>query len=286
MADRARAVGRWRHLPLLKGSVRALLRRVVAATYRAAIRSLQRSPEWLSGRVNCPAVRLGTAYGGWWVAEHPSLRHGLVISAGAGEDISFDVEIARRFDASVVIVDPTPRAIDHVERVLSRATAESTSDLVEGGHQSPDSYDLTGIRSGQIRLVPAALWSNSSGLDLYPPPDPTFVSFSATDFRNHGRRATEPLRVSSARVDDLLHSPDHPVAVLKLDIEGAEVEVIRSMLDGAIRPTQVLVEFDELARPSIRHVTRAIRAVLSLRAAGYRLFRHEGLNYSFIHGPH
>lgn len=64
--------------------------------------------------------RLGTEYGGWWFVRTPSLRGGSVISAGAGEDISFDVGLAREHGATVTVVDPTPRAVVHVAAALER----------------------------------------------------------------------------------------------------------------------------------------------------------------------
>ena len=38
----------------------------------------------------------------------------------AGEDASFDVEFTTRFKARIIIVDPTPRAIDHFEAIQKR----------------------------------------------------------------------------------------------------------------------------------------------------------------------
>ena len=38
--------------------------------------------------------------------------------------------------------------------------------------------------------------------------------------------------------------------LLKLDIEGAEIPVIRNMLNENIKPIQICVEFDELNKPN------------------------------------
>jgi hypothetical protein len=44
--------------------------------------------------------------------------------------------------------------------------------------------------------------------------------------------------------------------LLKLDIEGAEIEVISDLLDKGVRPKQILVEFDELNVPSPKSFER------------------------------
>lgn len=71
------------------------------------------------------------------------------------------------------------------------------------------------------------------------------------------------------------------IEILKLDIEGAEIEVIEDILTDGIRPRQILVEFDQLQKPNRPHRAR-VRATLRLLSdAGYRLTRREQFNYSF-----
>jgi hypothetical protein len=59
------------------------------------------------------------------------------------------------------------------------------------------------------------------------------------------------------------------VQLMKLDIEGAEVDVIKHMLEKSILPRQVLLEFDELNVPSVRAKTNAENTDKALRQAGY-----------------
>ena len=74
-------------------------------------------------RGNLEILKLGSDYGGWSLVSHPSLFNGLVISAGAGEDISFDVEIVNFFNAKVVLVDPTLPELSIITLKLSPALA-------------------------------------------------------------------------------------------------------------------------------------------------------------------
>lgn len=239
------------------------------------------APRLAARRIDVPSIRLGTAYGGWWIVEGMILEGETVLSAGAGEDISFDVEIARRFGARVILVDPTPRAIEHVRAVIDRLGAEPTAAFLPGGRQPPGAYDLKNVGPSQIRLVPSALWSDSGGICLYPPSILSHVSFSI-------KKSTGPLRqdaalrVSSVTVEGIVDEIGHEPTILKMDIEGAEVDALTAMLATRIRPKQVLVEFDVLVNPTLFNIWRACRTVRSLSRSGYRLFSAERLNYSFV----
>lgn len=61
----------------------------------------------------------GTNYGGFYYPEDlPYLNENSVIYCiGAGEDITHDVILSHRLKCPVHIIDPTPRAIEHVKYV-------------------------------------------------------------------------------------------------------------------------------------------------------------------------
>ena len=94
-------------------------------------------------------VRLGTAHGGWSVPTATIQSKGTAVCVGAGEDISFDVELNKR-GFNVLTVDPTPRAKAHVARVL---------DAVKGGppaainNSSTDFYDLEGFSEALFKFI-------------------------------------------------------------------------------------------------------------------------------------
>ena len=76
------------------------------------------------------------------------------------------------------------------------------------------------------------------------------------------------------------------LALLKLDIEGAEYAVLDALLAGGLRPAQLLVEFDELNAPQSPAVgARVGRRVRALLAEGYRLARVADANFLFVHAP-
>jgi FkbM family methyltransferase len=239
-------------------------------------RYLDYSPE------SVPTTRQGTEYGGWWFSPEPDLRGGLVVSAGAGEDISFDVALASAFGADVHIVDPTPRAVRHFEAVLSRLGKSAEVDFEPGGAQPPTAYELADVQRKQLTLHPFALWNADCRLDFFPPENTDHVSHTVGNWRN-----VEPLEkvlsVEGRRLATLLRSVDlEKIALLKLDIEGSEIEVIDDLMTTGILPHQLLVEFDQLASPERIFRNRARKSFRQLRTAGYRLIMRDRLNFSFL----
>jgi FkbM family methyltransferase len=221
-------------------------------------------------------IRLGSAYGGWWLADSRALQGATVVSAGLGEDASFDVEFAARFDARVVVVDPTPRAVAHFAGIYDRVGQGRSVTYTSDGCLPVESYDLSAIRPEQLTLVPTALSDQTGTAAFYAPPDRRHVSHSLVNFQNDYASDGEHIRVETLAVDELLASLDAEVPLVKLDIEGSEIEVINRMLERGFHPDQVLVEFDELNRPSARSRSRFEEAHRSLLAHGYEVAHFDG----------
>jgi hypothetical protein len=60
------------------------------------------------------------------------------------------------------------------------------------------------------------------------------------------------------------------IDILKMDIEGAEYQVLEDVLTSEIRPHQILVEFHH--RFATGGIENTRHALGRLKAAGYRLF--------------
>lgn len=208
------------------------------------------------------------------------------MSAGAGEDISFDIALAAEFGSTVHVVDPTPRAIRHVESVISRLGRASETAFLPGGAQPPSAYDVSRVDRSQLVLHEVALFNSETVLEFFPPKNSEHVSHTIRPLRDI-RPGEEVLRVETRRLATLLPQEMlEDLALLKLDIEGAEIEVIEDLVASSIRPKQILVEFDTLAVKAPDSLIRARHAFSGLRKAGYRLVRRERLNFSFSLADH
>lgn len=226
--------------------------------------------------VGVPLDRIGTRYGGWWCCTRLLQPGQLALCAGAGEDVSFDVALNARHGMSVLCVDPTPRAVAHVNGLLEAAAAGRPYTVAGSGER----YDLSGFEPARFDLVARALWRADGRLRLYAPQDPAHVSHSALNLQHTDRH----IEVPAERLATMLAERGiAELALLKLDIEGAEYAVLDDLLAGDVRPVQLLVEFDELHLPlgpsALVRVGRRIRA---LQRAGYALVVTEGANFVFL----
>jgi FkbM family methyltransferase len=227
-----------------------------------------------------PLVRLGSKYGGWVLLDDPGIKDGLVISGGAGEDISFDVELSARYPARLVIVDPTPRAVAHVKAVLARIGQPAEVPYALDGSQPVNSYDLQRVDPARISLLEAALASEIGTLELFEPEVTSHVSYSAI---KPEQREARSIQVPALTVTSVLQEESLPLKVLKLDIEGIAANVLREVLSGGHRPSQILTEFDELLKPT-RTDLRTVKSVdRELRANGYRrVHTDRWSNFTYI----
>lgn len=218
-------------------------------------------------------LRLGSDYGCKQLVNLPSLKGGTLISAGLGEDASFDIEFASRFDAKVILIDPTPRAIDHYDSITKRFGNSREMQYVSGGAQNAACYDLTKVSQNNLPIIPVALASEDGEAEFFMPINATNVSHSL-DANLHGISNNFSITVKKMTLNSVCKEASidpAEIEVIKLDIEGAELDVIENLLDCEIWPNQILVEYDELNYPTLRGNKRVTRAHEILMSNGYIL---------------
>ncbi|WP_282088026.1 FkbM family methyltransferase [Aquimarina algiphila] len=227
-------------------------------------------------------IKLGTDYGEKVFIDRPTLKNSTIISCGVGEDISFDIEFAKKYNATIIMLDPTPRAIDHYDKIIEQIeNGNSGVDQVnkENDHLL-EMYDLTGVNKDQLVLEKFALWTENTTLNFYLPVNKANVSHSLVNFQNDYKQGDEyeHIKVNALTLSDIINKYKiNQIELLKLDIEGAEIEVIKKMLDDKIFPKQVCVEFDGLNVPSKRAKFDFERIDNMLRSNGYELIYYDGL---------
>lgn len=229
------AAQQWEH-SLMQPTLLRIRNRLVRTTLEFILRP--------SGRVEL--IRLGSAYGGWWIPASAAQPGAVAYCAGAGEDITFDLALHAR-GCRVTAFDPTPRAIAYV------ATHSPNSDT--------------------FRFVPTGWWDEAGSLKFYAPKDPEHVSHSAVNLQrteSFFEAAVKPIRQHMSELND-----DH-VDIVKMDIEGAEYRVINSILANGPPAPVLCIEFDQ-PQP----IWRTFTAVRKLQHAGYALVKIDHLNYTF-----
>lgn len=185
--------------------------------------------------------RFGSDYGGWNIVTSALNATSVVYSFGVGEDATFDLGLIKRSGVTVHAFDPTPRSIAWVRE------QEMPKQFVM--HE----YGLAAV---------------DGTATFYPPENPEHVSHSMLE------KSTTKVKALSLQVKSLatiMKELGHEtIDVLKLDIEGAEYEVLESLVDSKIRPQQILVEFHHRFTDTGIEATR--KAVRALQEESYRLF--------------
>lgn len=214
-------------------------------------------------RVLCPPLHspdvkvayefLGNSYGGWpLLGSTPA--NSLIFSFGVGQDISFDLAAVQKFLCRVHAFDPTPKSREWIAR------QQLPADLV---------------------FHPVGIAAYDGQAEFYAPQQDGHVSFSISPSR--GAAARPPVIANVMRLQTIIDQlglgyPD----ILKMDIEGFEYDVVKDMILGRIRPSQLLIEFHHgMYGISNEKTIYAVRLILQ---SNYRLFfvSETGREYGFL----
>jgi FkbM family methyltransferase len=142
-------------------------------------------------------IDLGTSYGGWTVPVELIEPSWVCYCVGAGGDVSFDLELIRRYGVEVRTFDPVA---DYVESAQGQGAAEPRFSARQAAIATMD---------GPIRMQVTH--------------DPQSRSVSSAGLYESGDFIEVPGRTLPSLMAEL---GDERIDLLKLDIEGAEYEVL------------------------------------------------------------
>lgn len=198
-----------------------------------------------------PAVQRVGGDSAWHIRADLLNDRSVVIAAGAGRDVSFELELVRRFGCRVFLFDPSPTGL------ATMAMPENQHPLLE--------------------FIPQGLAEKSGRVSFRRPADEREGSFSATDVQS----ASDVVSFDCVALSDFLQQRGlKAVDLFKLDIEGFEYGVLRDVLASGVAPTQICVEFHDFL-PGIRR-RQTWGAIRALRRGGWRIFHKERCDFSFV----
>jgi FkbM family methyltransferase len=206
-----------------------------------------------SNDIECSRLLLGNEGARWCIWPDMISADSVVYTFGVGEDVSAELQLIRRFGLHVYAFDPTPRSVTWVR-----------------GQSFPP----------QFGFYEYGLAAFDGVASFQPPANSLHVSHSMIMRHDHPAEVIHaPVRRLSALMAELGH---RHIDVLKMDIEGAEYDVIDEVLKSGIVPGQWLIEFHHRWQEIGIEATR--RAVASLRRNGYLLFYMSavGQEFSFV----
>jgi FkbM family methyltransferase len=193
--------------------------------------------------------RFGSLYGGWWIETAGLDQHSRIVSAGIGEDITFDLALVERFGCHILALDPTPKAVAYVERV------------------NPGS---------SFRFQACGLAEKDGNISLVPPDNPNYASYSLTQNTNPSQIVSFPAKSLKTI---LAETGWAAFDLVKMDIEGSEYGVIDSIIRDQLPVKQLCIEFHDKIAANIGR--RTADSIKQLENYGLKLVFKESHNYTF-----
>jgi FkbM family methyltransferase len=224
--------------------------REAALKSRRLLFSLLNGEPFFRPEIRRARLRLGSSYGGFTIIPEYISDAIVFYSFGLGTDISFELACIEKFKMQVHAFDPTPKSLQWLRT-----------------QQLPP----------QLILHEYGVAGSDGSIAFYPPTDPTHISFSLV------KRAGKECRCPVYRISTIMRMLGHDhIDLLKMDIEGAEYEVIEDIIRVGISVRQICVEFHH--RWSEIGTAQTEAAIHHLRECGYRLFdvSASGEEFSFI----
>jgi FkbM family methyltransferase len=192
--------------------------------------------------------------------------------------LSFDLLLQCKYNCDVLLIDPANKAVKHFDEVKQYY---NNKQLFTGGIQK-DYYSC--IRSLQpnldkLKYINIDLWNKKDELKFYKQTNDNCVSQSLVE--NIFGQKYDIVPVDS--IKNIMEQQGHShLDLLKLDIEGAEIETVNQMLDDKIYPTYVLIEFDLLLKNKDPGNTTKQLIERMITKENYKMLKNDNLNITFF----
>ena len=184
---------------------------------------------------------LGSPFFGYYVPRGVINENSTCYCVGAGQDISFDTELVRNYNCSVVILDPAPEGIEHYNLMKDALNRDET--FTTPAERSKYTYRINKSHLPKLSFIQKGVWNENTTIRLYSPGKDTYISHSAILFKDTGIYIEAPVD----RISNIMKSQGHKtIDLLKLEIEGAEYKVIESIAEDKPDIKMITVEFDEV----------------------------------------
>lgn len=194
----------------------------------------------------------GNAAGGWCILADSLGPDSIVVDIGLGEDVSFPESIIAKYGCVVYGFDPTPRAIKYVDG-----------------------------RNEHLRLYEYGIGAVSGPAEFYLPIETAHVSGAIVREEHLSSQSIEVQLRTVGQIFEIIGASR--LDLLKLDVEGAEYDVINSEEFHRYAPAidQICVEFHH--RWKGRGKVCTLAAVKTLGALGFECaWRSRSTNEEFM----
>lgn len=190
----------------------------------------------------------GSVYGGWYIPYKLLKKNWTYYLVGVGDDISFDLRLVERVGAKVHLFDPTPESIQFMKQ-----------------------YE----ENKKIKFYKWGIWNKNTTMNFASPMESSWTSYSLVDLQGTGEHT---FKAKCKRIKTVMKNLKHKnLNLLKMDISGAEYEVLEDLFASDIYPNVLLVEFDQPAP-----VLKTYKTILTIIDQGYDLATKSMWDFTFI----
>ena len=188
---------------------------------------------------------------GWVIDESKIKSDSVIYSVGVGSNIDFDLALINEFNVVIHAFDPTPRSVEWVKN-----------------QSLPDNF----------KFHPIGLAAENGTMNFFPPARASSTHFSPVKRYDEDDKdlITAPVKNLETIASELNHNF---IDLLKMDIEGAEYEVIDSLISNGVSINQILIEFHHMYKGI--PINKTIQAVRKLEKMGFELFNISQRTYEF-----
>ncbi|WP_258099932.1 FkbM family methyltransferase [Marinoscillum pacificum] len=228
-------------------------------------------------------THFGTNYGGWKIPDDRIDDLDILLSAGIGLDMSFEIDLANSVPSlTVQMFDPTPLSVEHVSNYFKNSQT-NTPTIINGGHKR---HHLDS-ENEHYKILPKEKLENFTFHNLGWSKTPEKFKFYLPEGKNMISYSTEKktdnyLICECKPVSDLLPQLQIQLSnksIIKMDIEGSEYGVIDDLRKNKLLPSVLLFEIHVF---NWKNFLQLIKTTYTLLFSGYRCFYMDGDNYGFV----
>ena len=183
-----------------------------------------------------------------------SMNNEWIISAGVGDNISFDIEMLN-LGFNVIFIDPTPLAIEYFKK----------------------NFDYN-LYKQNYKFYEKGLWNKKTNLRFFYS-DKKVISNTISNYN----KSDQSINIETITIENIMLENDiKTFYIIKLDIEGAELEIVEYIFKKKIKPNYLLIEFDFLKQKNLlQAIYHFIMIIKKLNKLNFKIIYIDNLNFTF-----
>lgn len=203
---------------------------------------------------------IGNDYGFMILPKQLIKEDSAILSFGVGEDIEAEIDLIKQYNCTIQLYDPTDISVQYIDKVKQDLISKNAAAIAD-----------------KIKFNAAALWKEVGTVKFFKPKEANFVSHSINNIDATGHYVEVPAETIKSIMTKLgLQQVDY----IKMDIEGAEYEVLENMLADKINFKAIYLEYHYNRNHSVFKDIRNIRQSLdSLSNLGYKVIYCSRFRY-------